>query len=178
MGIVNSTFSEPGAMPGQAKGWTIVSRCQAERWAAFGENLPTAYEDFERWSRLQLAFGAGQLVLGFFAPRGEGHEDFDLGWGNDIYQTELSPALSAAAHFGDKAEESFDWVTKLLVAWTDVVAAGAIFGGGTQSAEWFETAWANDTFRRNWTFVPSASALFGGVAVETFAGAWPHATTL
>jgi hypothetical protein len=178
MGIVNATFSEPGAMPGQAKGWKLVSRCQAERWSAFGPAPVAAYEDFERWFHLQLSLGGAQVVLAFFGPRGEGHEGFDRRWGNDIYQRALSPALSVAGRFGAADAESFDWVARLRVAWADVIAAGALFQGGSQPAEWFESGWANDGFRRNWTLVPSAPALFGGLATETFAGAWPHAITL
>ncbi len=178
MGLVNSTFSEPGIRPGEAKAWTLVSRCQVERWAAFGETSSTACEDFERWFHLRLGFGAGELVLGFFAPRAVGHEDFARGWSNAIYQTELSPALSAVGRFGDQDVESFDWVTRLLAAWSDVVAAEAIFSGGTQSAERFETDWRNDAFKRAWTSVPSVPALFAGASVETFAGAWLRTNTL
>jgi hypothetical protein len=178
MGIVNPRFTEPGTAPGQAKGWNLVSHCRAERWAAFGSNPPAAYEDFEPWSKLKLAFPEGEIVLGFFAPKGSGYEDFDRGWANDIYQTELAPALSAVARFGERDVESFDWVAKLLVAWAEVIAALAGFGGGTTPTEWFESAWLNDNYKRNWIAVPAVLASFGSASAETFEGAWPHATRL
>jgi hypothetical protein len=178
MGIANSTFVEAGALPGSAKGWTVVSRCQAERWAAFGSPVPSAYEDFERWAVPRLHFEADQLVLGFFAPQGLGHEGFDHGWSNDLYQRLLAPALAASALFSGEVNEGFVWIAHFRLTWSSVESIGALFNGGGEGGEWFELGWSNNAFRFSWLFVPSTPAMFSGAPVETFQTAWPHAATL
>jgi hypothetical protein len=178
VGIVNGTFAEAGALPGSAAGWTLVSRCQVERWAAFGSLPAVAFEDFERWSTRRLEFVPGQLVLMFFSPGGLGHEGFDRGWANDLYQTELSLARAVDARFAGVPEEPFNWIAHFIADWSSVQAIGGLFDGGAQGAEWFESGWSNNSFRSTWPFVPSVSATFSGVPVESFEGAWPHAATL
>lgn len=178
MGIANSTFAEAGALPGSAKGWTVVSVCQAERWAAFGASPPTAYEDFEGWAARRVHFEGDELALGFFGPQGIGHESFARGWSNDLYQHDLAPALAATALFDGEADERFDWAGRLLATWSSVGAIGALFNSGGEGGEWFELGWSNNAFRFSWLFVTSSPATFSGAPVETFQGAWPHAATL
>jgi hypothetical protein len=178
MGLANGNFAQPGDAPGEAAGWTLVSRCQAERWVAFdADSSATAVEGFERWARVARAFAEGDLALAFFAPRADGHEGFERGWDNDIYLTELLPAQAVVAGFGDDVVERFNWVVR-LGAWTDVVATAAIFHGAASDVESFELGWLSQVFARTWLQVGSVTASFGNSAVEAFNGTWPHAGTI
>jgi len=177
-GLANGDFAQPGDAPGEAAGWSLVSHCQAERWVAFDvDSSATAVEGFERWTLVARAFAEGDLAIAFFAPRGEGHEGFERGWDNDIYLTELLPAQAVVAGFGDDVVERFNWVVR-LGAWTNVVAMAAIFHGTASDVESFEFGWLVGVFARTWPEVSSVAASFGGGAVETFNGTWPHAGTI
>lgn len=72
MGVLNPQLREPGAMPGEAKHWSVGSVCKAERIAAFAPAPYSPHEGFEGWWTFVGAFAAGALVLAFFdaVPKG------------------------------------------------------------------------------------------------------------
>jgi hypothetical protein len=174
MGLLNPTLHEAGATPGSAQHWELRSLCQAQRVAAFGPSPLQAVETFERWGKLEAAFGEGALVLALFDAQPEGVEDFEESWGAGPFLLELPLAQLDPCLFAGNAVEDMagGWIVgPFLADWADVSVAPALFGGTARESfdGWFLVA------------VPSFSAaLFnaGNAGVETFAGAWPALTTL
>src|SRR5690606_6228036 len=130
MAILNPSFEDAGAAPGEAEHWTIVTVTSLERIAGFGPAPHRAWEDFERWFDLLLAFGPGQLALAFFDPIAEGFEDFEEAWANDLYMTELPAGQVITAPFGGGAVEDMEsgWPNvPYTTAWEDVAAVVGMF---------------------------------------------------
>jgi hypothetical protein len=183
MPVENPGFETPGASPWEAAGWTLVTQARGRRFAAFRAPPVPCVEDFATWAWWKDAFAPGDLVVALFDPLGpEGREDFEEGWQNAPFLTELEPAQLVVALFGQEAEaDGFEaaWVPPPTFSWVDVASAPALFGGAP--GERFEAGWrGNETFLGAWAAVPSAPAAFdgGANAHETFAGAWASMTTL
>lgn len=183
MPIQNPGFETPGVAPWEAAGWALVTQARGRRFAAFRPPPVPCVEDFETWAAWKDAFAPGDLVVALFDPLAtEGREDFDEGWQNAPYLTELEPAQLVPALFGRGAEaDGFEaaWVPPPAFAWADVASAPALFGGAP--LERFEAGWrGNEAFLSTWEAAASAPAAFdgGANAHETFAGAWAPMTTL
>lgn len=186
MPLLNAHFEEAGAEPGAAAHWTLLTFVAAERIAAFGPAPARAWEDFERWSELQLVLEPSDLAIGFFDPRPEGLEDFEEAWGNDHYLREWPTGQADACPFDDGSVEDLErgWGNdRFLNDWTELAALVGLFDG--EPREEFEGAWlANETFVTAWTNVAAAVAVFssgnagGHDERESFAAGWPAATTI
>ena len=142
MAFLNPRFSIPGAHPGEAAEWTLVTFTSAERIAGFGPEPFTAWEDFERWYALWQNLDQVGIVLAFFDPNGEAIEDFEEAWNNDFYYFELP-----LSH----------------IIW-------ALFDGF--AVEGFESSWANDNFAWDWDSILSRFAAFNGRLYEGFEIGW------
>ena len=182
MAILNPSFEDAGAAPGEAEHWTIVTVTSLERIAGFGPAPHRAWEDFERWFDLLLAFGPGQLALAFFDPIAEGFEDFEEAWANDHYMTELPAGQVITAAFGGGAVEDMEsgWANvPYTTAWEDVAAVVGMFDG--EPGEDFEEQWrSNESYAFAWGSVASATAMFDGGADpdEDFENGWTPAATI
>ena len=159
MGLLNPSFEEAGAGPGEAADWTLVTFVARERIAGFGDPC-RAWEGFA-WSELVLAFDDGDLALAFFDPLAEGFEDFRDAWDNDHFLLEL-PSGQVVAY----PDEPFEigWANDdYATAWAAIAAAAALFDG--ELAEDFPLPFAWD-----WASATAASATFDGGAdsVEDF----------
>jgi hypothetical protein len=173
MGLVNPTLREEGPTPGSAVGWTLSSFTQAQRLAAFGPAPHRAREDFARWTSFAAAFEEGDLVMALFDPLPEGVEDFEEAWLDGPLLLGLGEAQLATLLFDGAPAEAFDlgWPgSPFAASWGDVGALAASFGMGSKEtfADWFSPP------------APVFSAaLFGGnQSAESFAGAWPVASSL
>ncbi|MCU0659810.1 MAG: hypothetical protein MUF64_32450 [Polyangiaceae bacterium] len=173
MGLVNPTLREEGPTPGSAAGWTMSSVTQAQRIAAFGPAPHRAAEDFERWAPFAAAFEEGDLVMALFDPLPEGVEDFEEAWLDGPLFLALGEAQLAQAAFGGALVEAFDlgWPgSPFAASWANVGALAALFGAAPEEtfAGWFPSPAPAFT-----------GALFAGnQAAESFAGAWPAASSL
>lgn len=185
MPLLNPRFEEAGTEPGAAAHWTLVTFVATERIAAFGPAPLRAWEDFERWSKLQLSLEASDVATGFFDPRPEGLEDFEEAWGNDHYLREWPTGQAATCRFdGEPIEDrARGWGNDgFLDDWAAIAAAVGIFDG--EPREDFKRAWlANETFVSTWAEVAAAVAAFstgseGHADRESFAAGWPAATTI
>ena len=182
MAIVNPSFEDAGAEPGQAQHWTLTTSVAGQRIAGFGPAPDEAWEGFERWFELLTEFAAGSLALALFDPLAEGHEDFEEAWSNDLYLTELPSGQVITAPFGGGAVEDMEdgWSNvPYALDWSAVTATTDIFDG--EPREDFEDAWRNNqAFAWLWSSVTSQAALFdgGGDADEDFENSWTPATTI
>jgi hypothetical protein len=73
MALLNPTFADAGALPGEAARWTISAVTSLEVLAAFGG---AGREDFERWSAFHRALADVTVVRAFFDSR-DGFEAFE-----------------------------------------------------------------------------------------------------
>ena len=182
MAIANPSFEDAGAAPGQAEHWTLRTSASLERIAGFGPDPYRAWEDFDRWFDLVLSLGPGDVVLAFFDPLAEGYEDFEEGWSNDLYLTELPSGQVVTAPFGGGAVEDMEdgWDnTAYAWSWDDVGSVTGSFDG--EPREDFEDQWAgNQSYAWSWGSVSSAAAMFDGGAQnrEDFENDWTVATTI
>jgi hypothetical protein len=166
--LLNPTFHDPGALPGEAVHWTLRTLCQGQRIAGFGPVPESAQEDFERWFELRKSFGQADIAIAMFDSLAEGYEDFEEGWNDGPLLVELTggnadPALFAGNDFDDMET---GWVSlPFLCSWDDVTDEPAEFDG--QPVEGFE-GWMPPFFA-TWE-----GAGFDGwtVNVERFEGAW------
>jgi hypothetical protein len=183
MPVENPGFETPGAAPWEAAGWTLVTLARGRRFAAFRPPPVPGVEDFETWAAWKEAFAPHDLVVASFDPLApKGREDFEEGWRNAPFLTELEPALLVTAPFRGGAEaDGFEdgWVPPPAFSWADVASAPALFGGAP--VERFEAGWRdNEAFLWAWEAVTSAPAAFdgGANAQETFSGAWTPMASL
>jgi hypothetical protein len=183
MPVQNPGFETPGAAPWEAAGWTLVTEARGRRFATFRPPPVPTVEDFETWVAWKEAFAPQDLVVASFdSLTPEPREDFEEGWQNAPFLTELEPALLVPAPFRGAAEaDGFEaaWVPPPAFTWADVASAPALFGGAP--VERFEAGWrGNEAFLSNWAAVPSTPTAFdGGANVrETFAGPWAPMTSL
>lgn len=182
MAILNPSFEDAGAEPGQAAQWTLVTSAGRERIAGFGPAPHQAWEGFERWFDLLPAFGDGSLALAFFDPLGEAIEDFDEAWANDLYLTELPPGQVITAAFGGGAVENLEdgWANDAYAtSWDEVAAVVGQFDA--EPREDFEEQWrANQAFIWAWEMAVGAMAVFdaGTESNEDFEHDWSAATSI
>ncbi len=182
MPVLNPSFEDAGALPGEAEHWTLSTVTAAERIAGFGPSPHRASEDFERWSELRAAFGDGDLAMALFDPLAEGFEDFEEAWMSGVYLTELPPGQVVTAPFGGGAVEDMEdgWSNvPYVTAWEDVAAVAGLFD--TEPREDFEEGWrSNEHYAWSWGGVTAAAALFdaGAQAVEDFENDWDPASTI
>jgi hypothetical protein len=182
MALLNPSFEDEGAAPGLAEHWTLVTSVAGERIAGFGPEPEEAWEGFERWFELLLDFAPGSLAIGFFDSHAEGYEDFEDGWSNDLFLTELPSGQVVAAPFGGGVVEDMEtgWSNvPSWWSWADVAASTAVFDG--EPREDFEDGWrSNQSFAWAWSSITSQRAYFDGGtdAEEDFENGWTLAATL
>ena len=182
MAILNPSFEDAGAQPGEAEHWTLQTFASRERIAGFGPAPHEAWEGFERWFELALTFAAGGLAIAFFDPLAEGYEDFEEAWDNDLYMTELPSGQVVTAPFGGGAVEDLEdgWDNTVYAwSWNDVGSVTGVFDG--EPREDFEDQWSgNQSYAWSWGSVSSATAMFDGGAQnrEDFENDWTAATTI
>ena len=148
---VNPGFEQPGAGPGEAQGWTLVSVATVEQWAAYG---PWAVEAFDAWDGTEafiFAFASAHLQTAVFGPASKEQESFDAGWSNDTFLLNLDSTPTEAAEFDAGTPEAFedfedDWLAggAWASSWDDVTGQAAIFGPATMPVETFEEGWRNN----------------------------------
>jgi hypothetical protein len=180
MALLNPSFEDAGALPGDAAHWTLTAVTSREVIAAFGAARAEAFESFERWFPFVDVLAPSSTVLAFFDGAREGFEDFEELWANSLYLREFQPAVLVPLL--TPAPESFDatWSgAAYFLAWASGFSAAASFG--VQTFEAFEERWrGNESFARDLASVAIDAAHFapGARAFEAFETAWTHATTL
>lgn len=182
MPVLNPSFEDAGALPGEAAHWTLAAITSRQRIAGFGPEPYAGWEDFERWSELLASLAEADVVLAFFDVLAEGREDFEEGWDNDLFLVELPPGQTVTATFGAGAVEDLEdgWANDAYAwAWTDVASTPGVFDG--EPREDYEDQWqGNESFAWSWAQAVGVSANFdGGTQTrERFEGVWPAATTI
>ena len=176
MAVLNPTFAEAGNNPGEAAHWRIVSFAKLERIAGFGPMPYGAIEDFERWFAFSDDFSDVTSALAFFDQQSNGFEDFETGWQNNAYLTELPTGHLAILPLEDfnAGWETDDYET----AWAEITAFTALFDGMPNEA--FEQGWRENLhYLWTWEGALSESCIFDSTTntTETFSGEWPEATT-
>jgi hypothetical protein len=178
--MLNPSFEEAGASPGEAAHWTLLTFTSKEKIAGFGPVPYRPHEDFERW--FDVLTNLEYVAIGFFDPLLEGYEDFDEAWDNDIYLTELPTGhLEAAVFDGDPVEDmEYSWSNAPYAwNWTEVSSTIGVFDG--ESHENFEDGWqSNEAYAWSWTSVSSEACRFDDwiTPIEDFENDWPSATTI
>jgi hypothetical protein len=183
MALLNPRFQDAGTEPGDAANWTLQTAVAGQSAAGFGPDPVSAAEDFERWCVFTPAFDPTTNVLAFFAPLSLGYEDFEHGWSNQTFQTELSGGDADVGLFGgSNPAETFEsgWSNAPPVTdWSTLASAPGLFEG--QPVETFEGGWSgNQNAIWTWAAASSAQAVFGGAppGIETFETTWPAASTI
>ena len=182
MAILNPSFEDAGAQPGEAEHWTIQTVAGRERIAGFGPAPHEAWEGFERWFDLALVFADGDLAIALFDPLAEGYEDFEDAWDNDLYLTELPTGQIVTAPFGGGAVEDMEdgWSNvPYATAWEEVAGVIGLFDA--EPREDFEESWdGNESFIWDWAMAVGVIANFDGGADtdEDFENGWAAATTI
>jgi len=180
--ILNPSFEDAGAQPGEAEHWTLQAFTGLRRIAGFGPVPHRASEDFERWFELQGDFDGVTVALALFDPLAEGYEDFNEAWDNDLYLTELPTGQVITAPFGGGAVEDMEdgWSNvPYATAWEDVAGVIGLFDA--EPREDFNEQWqGNESFAWTWAAVASSAALFDGGAqpVEDYENGWDPASTI
>jgi hypothetical protein len=152
MPLLNPTFADAGALPGEAARWTITAVTRLEAIAAFGG---VGREDFERWSAL-LASLAGLTVVRAFFGR-DGFEEFER-----PFLFTLPTGRVVTCSFGGRDVETWSRPAPWLDDWSRVPSTPGL-------TELF----AGPGFVADWSSVVSTAA-----PTETFSGAWRRAATL
>ena len=182
MALLNPSFEDAGAFPGDAQGWTLVTICSAERIAGFGPLPLEAWEGFERWFAWVARIADTTTVVALFDARAEVREDFDEGWSNDLFLVEMPPAQLSAGLFSGTAVENMEsgWSNvPYAMAWSEVAGAAGPFDG--EPHEDFDEQWrSNQAFVWTWGQGTSVNASFDGGtdADEDFDNGWTAATTI
>ncbi|MCL2726439.1 MAG: hypothetical protein FWD69_18625 [Polyangiaceae bacterium] len=178
MALLNPSFEDAGALPGEAAHWTLTAVTSLEELAGFGAAPEEAWEDFECWFE-RLAFLDDVVVVLAFFDTLKGYEAFESGWDNAVYLYELPPAQLVAATFDGKDAEDCEtgWSNVPYAReWDDVASTMGVFGG--EPREDFDWR-SNEAYAWTWAGVMSSPAMFdaGAQAVEGFESAWTHART-
>jgi hypothetical protein len=182
MPLLNPSFEDAGALPGEAEHWTLTAVTSLEVLGAFGTAPEDAWEDFDRWYALLDSLDDVTVVLAFFDSALKGYEAFESGWANVVYLYELPPAQLVTCAFGGGAVEDCEsgWSNVPYAReWADVAAATGVFDG--EPREDFEDGWrSNEAFAWTWAGVMSSTAMFdaGAQSVEDFNSGWTSMTTL
>ncbi|ADO70298.1 hypothetical protein [Stigmatella aurantiaca] len=175
MALLNPSFEDAGARPGEAAHWTLTAVTRLEALAGFG--VPEeACEDFERWYVWRAALSDVSVALAFFSGQREGFESFARGWDNDGFLFELPPAQLVPHHFEGQAVETWGQ-GPFLADWVDVTSVLGHFNNSPR--EDFEQRWhTNEAFAWRWEDVTARVALFNTTEPsEDFDTGWPTATT-
>jgi len=174
MAILNPRFETPGEHPGQAERWTLRTHVSSAEFAAFTPEPLSAWETFGRWYDFKFSFEQGDLGLAFFDPKKEGYEDFEEGWGNDYYLTEI-PTGHVVAHLFDGEDietmnggwdvEPYSWFLD------DITTITALFDGDQHEVFDFEP------YASTWDDITSETVMFteGMDSFESFDESdWPE----
>ncbi len=157
MPLLNPTFADAGALPGEAAHWTLTAVTSLEVLAGFGA---AAREDFERWSQFLGALADVTTVRAFFGN--DGFEEFERAWANSAFLFELPTGRVVACAFGGLAVETWTLAAPFLREW-----------GAVPSVLGIVEDFVRQGFITDWAGVTSAA-----LPTETFSGAWTHAVTL
>lgn len=174
MALLNPSFEDAGALPGEAEHWTLTAVTRLEALAGFGV-LEEACEDFERWYVWRAALSDVPVALAFFGQR-DGFEDFSRGWDNDGFLFELPPAQLVPHSFEGQAVETWGQ-GPFLSGWADVTSVTALFSDSP--GEDFEQRWhTNEAYACRWEDVTARVAFFSTTQpTEDFDTGWPLAAT-
>lgn len=182
MAVLNPSFEDPGALPGEAEHWTLTTTTSLEKVAGFGPVPHRAWEDFERWFELLYDFDGLTMAIATFDLADERHEDFEENWDNDIYLFELPTGDMETALFDGEEVEDLEsgWANvPYATTWDGVAAVMGQFDG--ESREDFEDHWrSNESYAWSWSSVTSQTALFdaGADSDEDFENGWTAASTI
>ncbi len=180
MGLLNPSFEDAGALPGEAEHWTLQTFTSLQRVAGFGPVAHEAWETFERW--FDLLVDLSDVAVALFDPLAEGFEDFDDAWDNDLYLTELPTGQLVTAPFGGGAVEDLEegWDNAPFAwAWDEVASETGLFD--VEPHEDFDERWhGNESFAWTWASVTALTARFDGGpdTDEDYENDWPSATTI
>jgi hypothetical protein len=136
MAVLNPSFEDAGASPGQAANWTVASTVTTFEIASFDTGGYIGWEDFESdWSNTPFysEFGAGALEVAEFESTTtipNEVEDFEQLWSNLPYLTELS-VIDAATFDGNDFEnfEAAGWDPNYKTAFSGGDIDAAVFDG-------------------------------------------------
>ena len=182
MPILNPSFEDAGAQPGEAEHWTLHAFTGLRRIAGFGPAPHRAWEDFERWFELTDDLDGIAVAIAFFDPLAEGVEDFEEAWDNDLYLTDLPTGQVITAPFGGGAVEDMEdgWSNvPFATAWAEIASVAGLFDA--EPREDFEEQWrSNESYAWQWADVAGVIAVFdaGSQAVEDYENDWTAATTI
>ena len=177
MPVLNPSFEDEGALPGEAAHWTLTAVTSLQEIAGFGTLPEQAWEDFERWFEFLGDFAGVPSARAFFDLSSDGYDAFDRGWGGGAFFWEVLPAV-----FGPDDVEDCEsgWSNAgFLWTWFSVPSVVGQFDG--EELEDFEEQWrSNESYAWSWSSVMSFSAMFDGGAqpVEDFEEAWTYAATM
>lgn len=182
MPLLNHSFEDEGALPGEAAHWTLSAVTRREEIAGFGVAPEQAWEDFERWFELSRDLGAAPTARAFFGVGVDGFDAFAAGWGAGVFRWDLAPAQLVPGAFSAADIEHCEsgWSNEPFhLSWEDSPASTALFDG--EPREDFEDQWrSNEGYAWSWSSVTASLAMFdgGAQAFEDFENAWAHAGTL
>jgi hypothetical protein len=180
MALQNPSFEEAGALPGEARHWTLTAFTSLEVLAGFGAAPEEAQEGFESWYPHLSTIEDVPVVLAFFERR-QGFEDFAEGWANGVFLEEFPPSQLVTCPFAGGAVEDCEtgWSNvPFMRDWALVTSATGVFDG--EEREDFEDEWrGNEAYAWTWGEIISSPALFdaGTRPLEDFEGTWAHAST-
>jgi hypothetical protein len=152
MALLNPTFADAGALPGEAARWTITAVTRVEAIAAFGR---VGREDFERWSTFIASLAGLTVVRAFFGR--DGFEEFER-----PFLFTLPTGRVVTCSFGGRDVETWTRPSPWLDDWSRV-----------SSTPGLTELFARTGFVADWSGVGSSTA-----PTETFSGAWARAATL
>ena len=152
MPLLNPTFADPGALPGEAARWTITAVTRLEAIAAFDG---VGREDFERWSAFLASFARLTVVRAFFGR--DWFEEFER-----PFLFTLPTGRVMTCSFSMRDVETWTRPSPWLDDWSRV-----------SSTPGLTEPFARLGFVADWSSVVSTAA-----PTETFSGAWARAATL
>ncbi|PIE65644.1 MAG: hypothetical protein CSA24_02290 [Deltaproteobacteria bacterium] len=182
MPILNPSFEDAGAHPGEAEHWILQAFTGLRRIAGFGPAPHRSWEDFERWFALTHDLDGIPVAIAFFDPLAEGVEDFEEVWDNDLYLNELPTGQVVTAAFGGGAGEDMKdgWSNApYATTWADVGGVIGLFDA--EPREGFEEGWrSNESYAWSWADMVGVIAAFDGGADtdEDFENDWTAAATI
>ena len=152
MALLNPTFADAGAQPGEAAHWTINAVTSLEVLAAFGG---AGREDFERWSAFLGVLADVTVVRAFFGR--DGFEEFER-----PFLFELPTGRVVACSFGVRDVETWARPSPWLDDWSRVASTLGL-----------TEPFARAGYVSDWSAIADVAAL-----TETFSGAWERAATV
>ncbi|MCP3167335.1 hypothetical protein [Myxococcus qinghaiensis] len=175
MPLLNPSFEDAGARPGEAEHWALTTVTRLEALAGFGVPEESC-EDFEHWYVWRAALSDVPVALAFFSGQREGFESFSRGWDNDGFLFELPPAQLVPHRFEEQAVETWGQ-GPFLTDWADVTSVSGLFSDSRR--EDFELRWhTNEAYAWRWEDVTARGALFNTTQpTEDFGTGWPLAAT-